>query len=287
MHLLNNNGLLGHNRIVTPDCLTPEDRKNLDGFMLSVYELKQELKSQCTPAKPTKTGKVRKERDGKSTPNLYLDLFRRISTYENMPSPLEDVFIGAVRQHTNGSSINPYVVFALLKSLPVISTESVFVRVNQRRVKDDMMQQRYAQQLALACRNVIKVFGHYSTMIDVLQRQLESKEETLDAAFDAVADAAGYELDKVTRTEQTQEQKRNLLRQAGFDEAEIVRHESGFMIGHRNHLRVSGRFNVSLCENKTSHNTESHNSVNLEWLPSLACYVDTVTGELLEWSAQC
>lgn len=89
--------------------------------------------------------------------NTYQNLFRMAGSYYDMPSRIEDLFIGATRQHTGNTHINSYVVFGLMKSLSVITTEAVYVRLNSRRNSSEHVSQDMAQQCARACRNVISV----------------------------------------------------------------------------------------------------------------------------------
>jgi superfamily II DNA helicase RecQ len=285
--MLDNNGILGRNIIVSDPRLTPDEMRLLDGFMLSALELKEELKRQTQTNTITKTGKARKPREGKSTPNTYIDVFRRMGSYQNMPSKMEDIFIGATRQHVGNSNHNAYVIFGLLKSLQHISTESVYTRVNQRRVRGEHISQRYAQELASACRNVLKVFEHHHENITRYIKELESKEDVLDSSFDAKADADGYELDKLTRTPITTEQLRQNLVNAGLSTQEIENHLAGKRIGCNYRLRVSGSVRVNICGHAATEQDENITRYikgeGLEWLPRLRCYVDLETGEMVGW----
>lgn len=271
---LNNNGILGSNTIVTLDHLTTNDRNNLDGFILDAVKLKERLASER--AQPSSTG--RKARSGKESPNTYIDIFRRISSYENMPSRLEDIFIGATRQNTTNSQHNAYTIFGLMKSLPVITTEAVYVRLNQRRSTEDRFGQRYAQQLASACRNVIKVFDHHEHLVTAAIKQIEDMESVVDSAFDIKADAEGYT--SLTHAPLSKGELTRNLKLAGLNDAEIERLHNGQRIGCSNHLRVRAGFSFALF---SPHYNEVYKGDSLEWIPELRSYVDTGTGEVMEW----
>ncbi|MEC3939732.1 hypothetical protein VOF76_26915, partial [Leclercia adecarboxylata] len=89
------------------------------------------------PVTITKTGKARKPRQPKETTNTFRPDFNHIYQYSNMLPHVEDIFMGAIRQNTTNSNYNKYMVFNLLKSLDVISTENVFMMVNSNRPKSE------------------------------------------------------------------------------------------------------------------------------------------------------
>ncbi|WP_420064150.1 hypothetical protein [Pectobacterium colocasium] len=219
----NNCGVLGRNQTVTLTHLSGADQIALQGITLSAMALKESL-AKKRKAQSVAKNPARKPRSGKETPNLYVDLFRRLNSYDNMPSGMEDLFMAAIRQHTTNSHHNAYVVFNLMKSLPVISTEAVYVMLNQRRVDTEMIGEQYAKELASVCRNVGKVFDSYSAIIS---RKETEQADCLDfEKFDFVSDAKGYEQGRLGSV-QTEEQLREKLARAGLDDEQVQDYISG------------------------------------------------------------
>ncbi|CAG75406.1 hypothetical protein ECA2506 [Pectobacterium atrosepticum SCRI1043] len=284
----NNCGVLGRNQTVTLTHLSDADRIALQGVTLSAMALKESLvkkrKAQSVAKNPD-----RKPRSGKQTPNLYIDLFRRLNSYGNMPSGMEDLFMAAIRQHTTNSHHNAYVVFNLMKSLTVISTEAVYVMLNQRRVDTEMIGEQYANELANVCRNVGKVFDSYSAIINRYIKETEQADCLDFEKFDFVSDAKGYEQDRLGSV-QTEERLREKLTRAGLDDEQVQDYISGKQpaFNSRN-LRVSNGGRV------TVHSGSYYNELDyrgdsgqlsfqgLEWLCDLSCYVDVETGEMVGW----
>ncbi|WP_162382141.1 hypothetical protein [Citrobacter sp. NCU1] len=226
----------------------------------------------------TKTGKVRKPRQGKETPNLFHAEFRHIHSYDNMPSKVEDIFMGAVRQTPTGSNINPYVIFGLLKFLSTISTESVYMAINSRRPKHEHISVGYAQQLACSCRNVISAFQHHEEVKNINGYY---KDDTLCDDFDIESDAEGYK--NYVQPLQTSEQKRVLLVQAGLTPYQIDSHMGAdkVMWGFSIHSKASCAIQVD--SDSACYHSESDDVDSLKWLPELRCYVDVNTGEMFDW----
>ncbi|WP_333501548.1 hypothetical protein [Kluyvera genomosp. 2] len=226
----------------------------------------------------TKTGKPRKPRQGKSTPNLFQSEFRRIHNYHNMPSQVEDIFMGAVRQTTTGSNLNSYVVFNLLKSLNTISTESVYMAVNSRRPKAEHIDVRYAQLLASACRNVISAFEHHSEVKNITSYYRDS---SLYDDFDIESDAEGYR--NHVQPVQTTEQKRQLLVQAGLTPEQVESHMNGEKVQWGASIRCGSGSSSGVQSSYVHVDIYPENIDNLLWLPDLCCYVDVTTGEMFDW----
>lgn len=226
----------------------------------------------------TKTGKQRKPRQGKETPNLFHAEFRHIHSYDNMPSKVEDIFMGAVRQTTTGSNLNPYVVFNLLKSMNTISTESVYMEVNSRRPKAEHIDVRYAQLLACACRNVINAFEHHSEVKNITSYY---KEGTLRDDFDIESDAEGYR--NHVQPVQTTEQERELLVRAGLTPSQVEAHMNSQKVMWGFSIRSKAGSSVQIGSDCISEQSEPDAVNNLKWLPELQCYVDANTGEMFSW----
>ncbi|MBM1024058.1 hypothetical protein EIC82_22580 [Enterobacter sp. A11] len=226
----------------------------------------------------TKTGKQRKPRTGKETPNLFHAEFRHIHSYDNMPSTVEDIFMGAVRQTTTGSNLNPYVVFNLLKSLNTVSTESVYMAVNCRRPKAEHIDVRYAQLLACACRNVISAFEHHSEVKNITSYYIEG---TLYDDFDIESDAEGYR--NHIQPVQTPEQKRELLVQAGLTPSQVETHMNGEKVVWGFSIRSRAGISIQLVSDYPLEHSDPDNVGSLQWLPELQCYVDSNTGEMFGW----
>ncbi|MEB6378759.1 hypothetical protein MXM41_07410 [Leclercia adecarboxylata] len=226
----------------------------------------------------TKTGKPRKPRKGKETPNLYLSEFKRIHNYHNMPSLVEDIFMGAVRQTPTGSNINPYVIFGLLKSLSTISTESVYMAVNSRRPKHEHISVGYAQQLACACRNVINAFQHHEEVKNINGYY---RDETLYDDFDIESDAEGYR--SHVQPLQTSEQKRTLLVQAGLTPSQVESHMNGDRVMWGFSIHSKAGCSVQVGSDYVQCRSEPEDVDSLMWLPNLLCYVDVTTGEMFDW----
>lgn len=227
----------------------------------------------------TKTGKPRKPRQGKSTPNLFLSEFRRIHNYHNMPSQVEDIFMGAVRQTTSANSLhNPYVVFNLLKTLNTISTESVYFAVNSRRPKAEHISTRYAQELAAVCRNVISAFEHHSEVKNITRH---IRDESLYDDFDIESDAEGYR--NHVQTVQTTEQKRQLLAQAGLTPEQVESHVNGEKVQWGASIRCGSGSSSGVQSSYVHADIYPESIDNLLWLPDLCCYVDVTTGEMFDW----
>ncbi|AOR62299.1 MULTISPECIES: hypothetical protein [Pectobacterium] len=284
----NNCGVLGRNQTVTLTHLSGADQIALQGITLSAMALKESL-AKKRKAQSVAKNPARKPRSGKETPNLYIDLFRRLNSYANIPSGVEDLFMGAIRQNTTGNCHNAYVVFSLMKSLPIISTEAVYVMLNQRRVDTEMVGERYAQSLADACRNVIKVFTYYDDIIANYIKELENVDCLESEQFDLSEDAKGYELDRLTRAPITKEQLSQKLFEAGLSFDEVQRYIAGHMIESG-----SSRYRVSNGGRVTVHGESYYNELDkerlesitvqsLEWLSDLSCYVDVETGEMVGW----
>lgn len=158
----------------------------------AVEEVLRELQGEAPvvsqkPVTITKTGKARKPRQPKETTNTFRSDFNHIYQYSNMLSHVEDIFMGAIRQTTSANtSHNKYVVFNLLKSLDVISTEKVFMMVNSNRPRSEHISERYAQELAQTCRNVISAFEHHLEVENITRYIVE---DAIDDDFDIEADA--------------------------------------------------------------------------------------------------
>ncbi|UUR70696.1 hypothetical protein [Enterobacter asburiae] len=226
----------------------------------------------------TKTGKQRKPRTGKKTPNLFYAEFRHIHSYDNMLSTVEDIFMGAVRQTTTGSNLNPYVVFNLLKSLNTVSTESVYMAVNSRRPKAEHIDVRYAQLVACACRNVISAFGHHSEVKNITSYY---KEGTLHDDFDTESDAEDYR--NHVQPVQTSEQKRELLVKAGLTPSQVESHMNGEKVMWGFSIRFRAGISIQLVSDYTPEHSDPDDVGSLQWLPELQCYVDSNTGEMFGW----
>ena len=227
----------------------------------------------------TKTGKQRKPRQGKETPNLFHAEFRKIHSYDNMPSTVEDIFMGAVRQTSSANSFhNPYVVFNLLKSLNTISTEDVYMAVNSRRPKAEHISIRYSQELAAVCRNVISAFEHHSEVQNITRYY---KEGTLHDDFDIESDAGGYR--NRVQPVQTSEQKRELLIKAGLTPSQVEAHMSGESVMWGFSIRSKAGSSVQIGSDCTPEHSEPDDVNNLKWLPDSQCYVDANTGEMFSW----
>ncbi|MCA6926595.1 hypothetical protein [Pectobacterium versatile] len=227
--LFNNCGVLGRNQTMTTTHLTQTDKALLKSITLGAVALKNELINK-RKAKSVAKNPDRKLRTYKETPNTLIGLFGRLVSYENMPSGMEGYFMGAVTQHTTNSRHNAYVVFSLMKSLPIISTGAVYVTLNQRRVDTERIGVQYAKELANACCNVIKVFTFYAEIISRYIRELEQTNYLESEQFDFAEDSQGYELDRLTRAPITKEQLSQNLFKAGLSFDEVQRHTAGHMI---------------------------------------------------------
>ncbi|RRO04870.1 hypothetical protein [Pectobacterium aquaticum] len=285
----NSCGVLGRNQTVTLTHLSGADQIALQGITLSAMALKESL-AKKRKAQSVAKNPARKPRSGKETPNFYIDLFRRLNSYDNMPSGMEDLFMAAIRQHTTNSHHNAYVVFNLMKFLPVVSTEAVYVMLNQRRVDTEMIGEQYAKELASVCRNVGKVFDSYSAIISRYIKETEQADCLDFEKFDFVSDAKGYEQGRLGSV-QTEEQLqlREKLARAGLDDEQVQDYISGKRpaFNSRN-LRVSNGSRVtvhgeSYYNELDKERLESITDQSLEWLSGLSCYVDVETGEMVGW----
>ncbi|GEM_PF-3456439 len=251
----------------------------------AVEEVLREIQGEAPVAvtKPvtiTKTGKPRKPRQPKETPNTFRSDFNHIHQYSNMLSHVEDIFMGAIRQNTSGSDHNKYVVFNLLKSLDVISTENVFMMVNSNRPKSEHISDKYAQQLASACRNVISAFEHHLEVKNISKYVVEDAID--DGSFDIVEDAESYRTHQ--QPVQISEQKRELLVQAGLTQSQVEACMSGDKVQWGVDIRLRGGGSISDQTQYVRVDVYPDNYENLKWLPDLCCYVDVTTGEMFTYS---
>lgn len=230
------------------------------------------------PVTITKTGKIRKPRQPKVTPNTLKVTFRQIHEYSNMLSEVEDVFMGAIRQTTTNSQHNKYVVFNLLKHLDVISTESVYMMVNSHRQSAEYISTQYAKELAAICRNVINAFDHHAEVKNISRYIVES---AIDTIFDQESDQIGYE--NYQQPVQTSEQKRQRLQEAGLTKWQVDQYMSGQKVQHGISLNIGSGASVGLSSFHGDPITYPDNVHSLNWLPDLCCYVDDLTGEMFSW----
>ena len=254
----------------------------------AVEEVLREIRGEAPvvsqkPATITKTGKARKPRQPKETTNTFRPDFNHIYQYSNMLPHVEDIFMGAIRQNTTNSNYNKYMVFNLLKSLDVISTENVFMMVNSNRPKSEHISERYAQQLSSACRNVISAFEHHLEVKNITKYVVE---DAIDDDFDIEADADGYRNHVQTRSLslQTSEQKRALLVQAGLTPSQVDAHMNGDKVMWGVDIRCKSGSSVGVQSAYVHVDIYPESYENMKWLPSLCCYVDVTTGEMYSYS---
>lgn len=227
----------------------------------------------------TKTGKERKPRAFKSTPNTFKSDFKEIHQYSNMLAHVEDVFMGAIRQNTTGNIVNKHVVFNLLKSLESISSEAIYVMVNSHRPVEEHIGERYARQLAGACRNVINAFEHHLHQKNIRNYVLE---DALDLCFDFDKDADEYLLH--VQPVQTTEQKRELLVQAGLTPEQVAQYVSGSKVDWHKSISAKNGSSVGITSAHAHIDVYPESYSRMEWLPDICCYVDKDTGELFTFS---
>ncbi|EQC4538717.1 hypothetical protein ACY5GP_001436 [Cronobacter sakazakii] len=230
------------------------------------------------PVTITKTGKVRKPRQPKVTPNTLKATFRQIHEYSNMLSEVEDVFMGAIRQTTTNSQHNRYIVFNLLKHLDVISTVKVYMMVNSHRQPTEYISIQYAKELAAICRNVINAFDHHAEVKNISRYIRES---AIDTAFDQESDEFGYTV--YQQPVQTSEQKRQRLQETGLTEWQVDQYMSGHKVQHGVSLNIGSGASVGLISFHGDPITYPDDVDSLKWLPDLYCYVDELTGEMFSW----
>ncbi|MDU6079129.1 MAG: hypothetical protein E6662_11860 [Pantoea sp.] len=111
-------------------------------------------------------------RQGRVIVNPCTVYFKLWASYGDMPSRSEDIFTGCCKQSdsaTDNTKVNPRTVFAVLRSIPFITTESVLEFLNRKR---DVLQdaggvnERYAQYICLICERVIRVFQHHKLFVE-------------------------------------------------------------------------------------------------------------------------
>lgn len=250
----------------------------------AVEEVLREIRGEAPvvhhkPVTITKTGKARKPRQPKASSNTFRSDFNHIYQYSNMLSHVEDIFMGAIRQNTTGNILNKYMVFNLLKSLDVISTENVFMMVNSNRPKPEHISERYAQQLASACRNVISAFEHHLDVENITNYVVE---DAIDDDFDIETDAEGYR--NHVQPLQTSEQKRALLVEAGLTPSQVEAHMNGDKVMWGVDIRCKSGSSVGVQSAYVHVDIYPESYENMKWLPALCCYVDVTTGEMYTYS---
>jgi len=250
----------------------------------AVEEVLLELRGQAPvqnskPATITKIGKERKNRPVKSTLNTFRSDFKEIHQYSNMLPHVEDVFMGAIRQNTTGNVLNKHMVFNLLKSLDLISSEAIYVIVNSHRPVEEHISERYARQLASACRNVISAFEHHLDRKNIRNYVVE---DSVDIYFDSDKDSENYSAH--VQTEQIYEQKRQLLIKAGFTDIQIYQFMSGEKVDWHKSISCKGGSSVCITSNHGHIDTYPKSYDDIEWLADICCYVDKETDELFTYS---